>query len=841
MPSTRLKPYRNKRSPGTTPEPFGRVQIPKTGKLFVIQMHQARQLHWDLRLEIGGVLRSWAVPKGPSRDTRDKRFAALVEDHPLDYADFEGHIPEGNYGAGHVIVWDKGTWQPLNDIEEGFKKGKLLFALNGFKLHGRWTLVRLKNKSASGKKTEGKEWLLIKESDQWAQEAAPYSDESIFSGLTLAELAAPGRKVRSLVTAAGRVSGVKSRHGLLQSKPMLASAGEAFNGKDWLFELKYDGYRIMIERAAGQTAVLRSRNGHDLTASFPEIALSAQRLPWDQFVLDGELVVHNANGVPDFSLLQQRAKLTGALQVARAAIESACHYYAFDLLQIADSDLRGVPLGKRKTLLQKLLPAHGAIRYSEHVAAKGRQTYAAAVALGLEGIVAKRADSRYKAGRSSAWVKVRSRRTGDFVIAGWSANRNNPADIGSLALAEYRSGELHSVGSVGSGLNADLRQTLQGKFAGLASIAAPANVATRSKSVQWLEPLLVCEVGFKEYTRTGNLRHPVFIRLREDKPPRECAGMFDAPTRIEIEPAPEPEVIVTHPEKIYFPEKALRKQDLVNYYEQIAPWMLTYLRDRPIVLTRYPDGIHGKSFYQRDAPDFVPDWIQRETLWSEGAEREVRYFIVQSRAALKYLANLGTLPIHLWHSRITNLEHPDWCVLDLDPKTAPFSDVVRLANAIGELADDLALPAYPKTSGASGLHVLIPLARQLTHSHARTLGELIARVIVSRYPDIATIARSLRSRHGRVYIDYLQNGQGQLLAAPFSARAEPAASVSMPLRWHEVNRRLANENFHLSNAVRRLRRLREDPMHTILDDEPDLQRALKRLAVIMRQSGTDDG
>lgn len=834
MPSTRLKPYRDKRSPGTTPEPFGRVQVPKTGKLFVMQHHRARQLHWDLRLEVAGVLRSWAVPKGPSRDTREKRFAALVEDHPLDYADFEGHIPQGNYGAGHVIVWDKGTWQPLNDIEEGFKKGKLLFNLHGFKLHGRWTLVRLKDKS--GKRSAGKDWLFIKESDQWAQADAPYTDESIFSGLTVAELAAPDKKVRSLVNAARRVTGVKSRRGLLQSKPMLASAGEAFNGKDWLFELKYDGYRIMIERV-NQKVVLRSRNGHDLTASFPEIAISAQRLPWERFVLDGELVVHNSRGVPDFSLLQQRAKLTGALQVARAAIEQPCQYYAFDLLQIADSDLRGAPLGKRKMLLQKLLPAHGAIRYSEHVVAKGRETYAAAMTLGLEGIVAKRINSRYQAGRSSAWVKVRSQRSGDFVIAGWSANRNNSADIGSLALAEYRSGELHSVGSVGSGLTTDLRQALRGKFAGLASAAAPANVATRTKSVHWLEPALVCEVGFTEYTRGGHLRQPVFMRLREDKPPQECTGMFDAPVHIEIEPAPEPEVTVTHPEKVYFPEKALCKQDLVNYYEQIAPWMLTYLRDRPIVLTRYPDGIHGKSFYQRDAPDFVPDWIQRETLWSESAQREVHYFIVQSRAALKYLANLGTIPIHLWHSRITDLEHPDWCVMDLDPKTAPFSDVVVLANAIGELAEELALPAYPKTSGASGLHVMLPLARQLSHSHARSLGELLARVIVARYPAIATIARSLQNRHGRVYIDYLQNGQGRLLAAPFSARAEPAASVSMPLQWHEVNRRLRNENFHLGNAVRRLRRLQEDPLQAIVHDEPDLQRALSRLADVMARSG----
>lgn len=835
MPSTRLQLYRDKRSPGKTPEPFGRIQVPKTGKLFVIQMHQARQLHWDLRLEIAGVLRSWAIPKGPSANTSDKRFAALVEDHPLDYANFEGHIPDGNYGAGYVIVWDKGTWQPLNDIEKGFRKGKLLFELNGFKLHGRWTLVRIKDKSSADKVPQGKSWLFIKESDQWAQQDTTYSDESVFSGLTVQELPTPEKKNRRLVNSARKAPGADSTTSLVHAKPMLASSGDVFDGKNWLFELKYDGYRIIIERE-NQSVVLRSRNGHDLTGSFPEIVQSIQHLPCRKFVIDGELVVHNITGVPDFSLLQQRAKLSGVLEVARASIELPCQYYAFDVLQIADQDLREVPLLNRKALLRKLLPAHGAIRYSEHVVGKGRNTYSTAVALGLEGIVAKRADSTYRSGRSTAWIKVRRQRTGDFVIAGWTANRNNRNDIGSLALGEYRGGVLFSVGSVGSGLNSAVRQDLQRRFSALTEHGPPANITDRSKPANWLEPQLVCEVAFKEYTRDGNLRHPVFHRLRDDKAPEACTGQFDAPITVTLEPAPEPEVIVTHPEKIFFPEKSLRKQDLVNYYEQIAQWMLPYLQDRPIVLTRYPDGIHGKSFYQRDAPDFVPDWIRRETLWSEGAQRDVRYFIVQSGAALKYLANLGTIPIHLWHSRLGNLESPDWCVLDLDPKTAPFADVITLANAIGELTDELGVPAYPKTSGASGLHVLIPLAGQLSHDHSRTLAGLIARIITSRFPEIATVERALRARRGRVYIDTLQNGQGRLIAAPLSARAEVAASVSMPLRWQEVNAGLRNENYHLSNAPRRLRRFGEDPMSNILLDEPDLQRALSRLAKILRRS-----
>ena len=830
MPSTALKAYRDKRSAGATPEPFGRLLIPKTGKLFVVQQHQASHLHWDLRLEVDGVLRSWAVPKGPSRDLRDKRFAALVEDHPLDYADFEGRIPEGNYGAGLVIIWDRGTYRALNDFSQGFAKGKLLFELNGFKLHGRWTLVRIKDR---GGKDDGKSWLLIKERDQWEQADAPYPDTSVLSGMTLAELANPAAKARRLLRAARATTGAATRSTLLSTPPMLASSGEPFDRKGWLFELKYDGYRILIERKDGKLT-LRSRNGHDLTASYPEIARSALSLPLTEFVIDGELVVCNEAGVPDFSLLQARSALKDELAVARAAIEQPCTYYAFDALQLGDSDLRRSPLVKRKALLEKLIPAYGAIRYSQHIVGKGIETYHSAVAMGLEGMVGKRPDSTYEAGRASAWIKVRNQRSDDFVIIGWTPNRSAAADIGAVALGEYRNGELVSVGRAGSGLSGRVRAELAAALAELQPAPAPANVAEGSAGrTHWVAPELVCEVAYKEYTRDGNLRHPVFLRLRGDKSTHECRGRFDSPDEVSLAPAPEPEVIVTNADKIFYPEANYTKGDLVRYYERIAPWMLPYLKDRPLVLTRFPDGIHGKSFYQRDAPDFVPDWIQREVLWSEGAEREVHYFIVNSAAALKYLANLGTLLFHTWHSRIGNLTHPDWCVLDLDPKDAPYAHVVALAKAIGALCEELGLPAYPKTSGASGLHVLIPLAGQLSHDHARSLGELMARVIVSRYPDIATIARSVRARRQKVYVDYLQNGHGRLLVAPFSARAEPEASVSMPLKWREVNGRLRNERFHLGNAVRRMRALKEDPLAGVLEDAPDLARALAKLSAIL--------
>ncbi len=825
MPSRRLETYRNKRHAGTTPEPFGRLLIPKTGKLFVVQQHQARHLHWDLRLELDGVLLSWAVPKGPSRNPKDKRFAAHVEDHPLDYADFEGRIPEGNYGAGHVIIWDKGTYVPLNNFKRGLEKGKLLFELKGHKLHGRWTLVRMK-----GANNQGNEWLFIKERDQWAEEDAPYTDDSIHSGLTVAQLKNPGRKAVRLLGELKKTAAKLSKR-TVSTKPMLASSGEIFDNDNWLYELKYDGYRLLAEKNSSKVT-LHSRNGHDLTASFPEIAQSVFRLPFDQFLIDGELVVHDEQGVPSFSLLQQRARLSGELEVARAAIEMPCTYYVFDALQILQYDLRELALIKRKSYLRRLLPSRGPLRLSEHIIAKGKSTYQAAIKLGMEGVVAKRTDSPYRGGRSSAWTKVRHQRTDDFVIVGWLPNRSNPLDLGSLALGEYRNSTLTYIGRVGSGLGGAKRTEVLAALDDLPHGEALLDKTANSRIV-WVEPSLVCEIGFKEYTRDGQLRQPVFRRLRDDKVATECRGGFDNPISQQLTPAPEPAVEITHRDKIFFPEKNLTKGDLVGYYEKIAPWMLPYLRDRPLVLTRFPDGIHGKSFYQRDAPDFVPDWIQREVIWSEGAEREVHYFIVQNTAALKYLANMGTIPIHAWHSRITHLEHPDWCVLDLDPKSAPFKDVIKLARAIGELTDEINLPAFPKTSGASGLHVLIPLANQLTHDHARTLGELLARVIVNRYPNIATIARSIKARENKVYVDYLQNGHGRLLVAPFSARAEVAASVSMPLKWSEVNGKIANPKFHLKNAVTRMRRLSEDPLRPILDSSPDLPRALALLASII--------
>ena len=832
MPSTRdnLASYRRKRTAGSTPEPFAErvTRAPATGarRSFVIQQHAATRLHWDFRLEVDGVLRSWAVPKGPSTDPEDKRFAALVEDHPLDYADFEGQIPEGNYGAGYVIVWDCGDYVELTPFAEGFEEGKLLFELRGHKLHGRWTLVRMKgNRGAADGKGAGKEWLLIKERDQWAGAAMPH-DDSVYSGLTLEDMPDPGRLSSRLGRRLGRIEPRPPKSGTFHVDPMLAQPGEAFDREGWVFEIKYDGYRVLIEKSDGEVT-LRSRNGKDLTDSFPEIARAAARLPYAQFVIDGEAVVLDERGVPSFSLLQRRGRTASGIS-ATPALDLPAVHYAFDLPQALERDLRDVGLLKRKVLLRAMLPSAGPIRYSDHIDQFGVNAYRSMRTLGIEGVVGKRADSPYRSGRSHDWIKVRGVRTGDFVVAGWVPNKSNARDVGALALAEFRDDRLTFCGRLGSGLSEPVRKTLLHRLQALGE----GESLDADPDIRWVRPVLVCEAAYKEYTRDGRLRQPSFRRLRDDKPPRECTSAYDDPSPARVGPAPRREVVVTNPDKVFFPEKGLTKNDLVRYYERVAEWMLPYLRNRPLVLTRFPDGIHGKSFYQRDAPDFVPEWVKRTSLWTQSEDRDINYFMVDDAAALKYLANMGAIPVHVWHSRIESLERPDWCVLDLDPKEAPFSDVIQVAREIRDLLEEIDLPGYLKTSGASGLHILLPMTRRLTHDQSRSLGELLARVIVSRRPDICTVVRAVRKRSSKVYIDYMQNRHGQLIVAPFSARAEAAASVSMPIRWSELNVRLKNANHHIENALRRLKRT-GDPMRDLLTEEPDLERSLAKLAALV--------
>jgi bifunctional non-homologous end joining protein LigD len=826
-----LSRYRAKRSLDRTPEPSG-VLDGGEGRLFVVHQHAATRLHYDLRLEMDGVLRSWAVPKGPSRDPADKRLAVFVEDHPLEYGDFEGVIPEGNYGAGAVIVWDRGEWVPLEPPHAGLAKGKLLFNLKGYKLKGRWTLVKIKKGV--------KEWLLIKERDGYV--ATPGDDfppGSVLSGLTVEDLKSGGGPSAAL---AQKLETLKAPERAVKAKdvpPMLAETRETpFTKPGWLFELKLDGYRIIAGRAKGE-ARLWSRNGNDLTATFPEVAQAVAALPFEDLVLDGEVVCHDERGLPSFSRLQERGRLRKPLEVRGAAVGNPATFYAFDLLAALGFDLRQLPLAARKELLKFVLPAAGALKYLDHVETDGEGLYAQIERMGLEGIVAKRADSPYRSRRSADWVKIRADRVDDFVVVGFSRPKGSRSGFGALHLAQYEDGALLYAGRAGSGFTGkqieEVRSVLEEDVRKSPPCGGP---VPKGKEETWVEPRLVCEVRYKEWTAEGLLRQPVFLRFRDDKPVEECerrvlGGAQQPPSaRSPLRPKtrdPRPAFQLSNLDKVFWPAEGYTKGDLIAYYRAIAPWLLPYLADRPLVLTRYPDGIEGKSFFQKDAPAYAHDYVRTVTMWSAESQRELNYFVVDDAEQLTYIANMGAIPLHIWSSRVATLETPDYCILDLDPKGAPLTDVVKVALAIREMCEEIAWPAYVKTSGSSGLHVLLPLGRQCTYEQSRTLGGLLARLVAAELPEIATVVRQVNKREGRVYLDYVQNGHGRLLAAPFSVRPVPGALVSAPLRWKDVTAKLDLAAFTIRTMPARMRKLKRDPLAPVLEDRPDLPAILERL------------
>jgi bifunctional non-homologous end joining protein LigD len=834
--SDRLGKYRAKRSADRTPEPFG-GGASAGGRSFVVQKHAARRLHYDFRLEWNGVLLSWAVPNGPSRNPADKQLAVHVEDHPIEYAEFEGVIPAGNYGAGEVIVWDRGSFTFLEDPDEGMEKGKLLFELRGQKLKGRWTLVKIK-------KAE-KEWLLIKERDGFAGEnGQDFPDDSVLSGLTLEDLRAgtsPGteieRELREHNAPAKRVAAHDVEFMLAETRD------QPFTREDWLFELKYDGYRLLLAKENDEAVVL-TRNAKDGSGTFPEIARAVAALPFEHIVLDGEVVVQDEDGKPNFQRLQQRGRYLRAIDGKVAAAEHPATFFDFDLLAFGDFDLRSLPLRDRKKLLQRVLPKAGILRFAEHIETRGEDFFRAAEQMGLEGIVAKKASSKYRGGRSTEWYKLRIDHSDDFVIVGYTAPRGSRAAFGALHLAIHRGGQLTYAGSVGTGFNEKQLTTIKAMLDPHVQ-KAPAFVGLPiGKGHTWVTPKYVCQVRFKEVTADFLLRHPVFERLRDDKKPEDCvyrgaieddfeqeeesAEELEADDEESAPAAPAPVVQFSNLDKIFFPEHGYTKGDLVEYYRGIAPWLLPYLRDRPVTLTRYPDGIHGKSFFQKDAPEWTPQWIRTALMWSEEAQREVNQFICDDEPTLLYLANSGTIPLHIASSRLSTLEKPDWCSLDLDPKEAPFERVIEVALVTRELCEAIGLPSFVKTSGSSGLHVLVPLGTQCTHDQAKLLGELLARAIAKQRPDIATVERVIGKRAGRVYVDFLQNGHGKLLVSPFCVRPLPGAPVSLPITWDDVKPGLTATTFTIRNAVARMREL-GDPMSGVMKARPKLVRALTKL------------
>ncbi len=854
-PESGLTTYRAKRTGGATPEPMASQPVipdrrSESGglhpgianrgpRMYVVHHHDATRMHWDLRLEIDGVLVSWAVPKAPSMDADDKRLAMKVENHPLEYVHFEAVIPDGNYGAGPMIAWDRGCFRPLIDPAQGLRDGEIKFELYGYKLRGAFTLVH------TGKRKGTNEWLLIKKRDEHAT-TEPTDATSVLSGLTVAELGEGAPRHKALLAEIAALGCPRRAIHPDGFEPMLcATADAAFSSSDWVFELKYDGFRLTAFGGAGE-ARLRYRSGRDPTTRFPEITSALRALPVPGVVLDGELVVLDGEGRPDFTKLQSRAQLSKAIEIQRCALTAPVTYVVFDLLAAGGYDLRGLPLLTRKALLAKLVPKVGPLRYAEHIPQAGEAFLAAVVAQGLEGVVAKKAASPYRSTRSKDWLKLKAHPEADFAVCGITKPRNSRTGFGALQLCVRVDDRWRYAGKVGSGFDDALLTKLAKELADAPTWKPTFGRPEGTSDTRWIDPErtdLVVQVRYHEWAEDGTLRHPVFLRLRDDKPALECGmpmrrtgervdptdeAVSDAP-----EPAPQRELKLTRLSKLFWKADGITKGDLIDYYRSIAPFMLPYLKDRPAVLTRYPDGIDGEMFYQKSMPDWVPPWLRTTPLWSEHSQREVHYVLLDDADGLAYVANLGAIPIHCWASRTSDLEKPDYTIVDLDPKNAPREHVVPLALAVHELCESIGLPNYVKTSGQTGLHILIPLGRQLTFDQARTLSLMLGMIVEQRHPTMATTNKNPNARGGRVYLDWGQNAHGQLLVAPYAVRPVPGAPVSMPLAWHEVVPGLDPKQFNVRTALARVSS-RPDPCRPVLEERPDIAAVLERLTALTK-------
>jgi bifunctional non-homologous end joining protein LigD len=779
-----LEEYNKKRDFRKTREPRGKLE--RTGKSrFVIQRHDARRLHFDLRLEIDGVLKSWAVPKGPSLNPRDKRLAVETEDHPLKYLDFEGTIPKGNYGAGEMEIWDSGTFQSSSEASPSkmYADGDLKLTFFGTKIRGEFALVRTR---LDGQKTQ---WLLIKKKDRFASDLDYDADLHRTPLKEHAEEPAQGE-----LTLDSSIS------------PMLAENGKKEDldkASGWLHEIKWDGYR-MVTHTSGTSAIGYSRNGLSYEAKFPEILEALSQVPHST-ILDGEVVALDRKGIPQFQWLQYyEREPIGELK-----------YMVFDLLFLDGHSLIHLPLKDRKELLEELLTDIPGVSYSEHVAGNGKGFYKKTVASGYEGIISKKADSTYLPGtRSANWLKIKPMASIETVVCGYTLSDSRP--FASLILGMYDRGQLRYIGNCGTGFTLGQQRRMLSEFKKISQKKSPFpdSIELKGRSPKWLKPILVAEVTFSDWTRDKRLRHPVFKGLRQDKTPHELRlddGKKDvAQTAPSLEDGLEingKTVAVTNLDKILWPGEGITKYQLIDYYLNISEYILPFLKDRPQNLHRHPNGIKKPGFYQKDTPDYVPDWIATVELHAESAQRDISYLLCQNEETLIYLANLACIELNPWNSRVGSLDRPDYLVIDLDPSIKnSFSDVVEVALEFKNLLDQLDVKGYCKTSGASGLHIYLPLGAAYSYEEARNFCKLLCHIVQERLPKLTTLERRIKDRNGRMYLDYLQNREDQTLAAPYCVRPKPLATVSTPLHWQEVNSKLDKNDFTISTVMDRVRK-----------------------------------
>lgn len=832
-----LEQYNKKRNFEETSEPVGKTKSSDNKLIFVVQKHQASHLHYDFRLELNGVLVSWAVPKGPSLNPNDKRLAVLVEDHPYDYKDFEGTIPKGNYGAGNVIVWDNGTYIPSEKVknesieqtlEKQFAKGHLSFVLKGKKLKGRFSLVKLKSKEENA-------WLLMKKDDQYATEAdLLLKDKSVLSHKTLLQVE---KSVENDLAQKIECESASATVGF--QKPMLATLStKAFNDPNWIFENKYDGYRC-ISVIQNNSAELFSRNHNSFTKDFKSIATELEALSHEA-VLDGEVVLEDKMGVAKFQLLQNFIKNP----------KGNLKYYVFDILNLDGNDTSHLSLMQRKELLALLFAKHHFkhVYLSPFVEQTGIKRLKQAEDENSEGIIAKKKDSNYQVGRRSGdWLKIKLIQQEVAIIIGLTAPSGTRSHFGALLLAQFDGDKLEYIGKCGTGFTDQELACLYKKMKPLFRITAPLESLPKLRdTIQWVTPKLVCQVKFSEWTKDQHLRHPVFLGLRKDKTAKEVQMVVEKSAdkqnllnekNINPNKVDDLELRIgkatlqlTNQNKIYFPESAITKGEIVEYYNQVSSFILPYLKNRPQSLNRFPNGIKGKTFYQKNIEDDKsPTWLSTQKVYSESNESEINYLICNDEATLLYMANLGCIEINPWNSTVKNSNNPDWMVIDIDPEKDDFKKVVQVALTVKEIMDEVHTPCYCKTSGASGLHVYIPLGAKYHYDSVKLFAHLIATEVQSRLPKITTLERRISKRNYKIYIDYLQNRKGQTIAAPYCVRPKPGATVSTPLLWEEVNNDLNPQAFTIKTVVKRFAE-KGDLWKGVLENTTDIEAIIEQFS-----------
>ncbi len=851
-----LRDYFKKRSFDKTPEPKGARKSRAGKKLrFVVQEHHATALHYDFRLEMDGVLKSWAVPKGPSMNPHDHHLAIQTEDHPYDYRNFEGVIPEHNYGAGNVIIWDEGWYEPRADdgdeksLLNDLKKGHITFIMHGTKLEGEFALIRMPHAK------EDNAWLLIKKGDEYATEKdVTKQNESVRSHRAVDDLGAHGKLPN--------LSDYPTVATPWTVKPMLCTlVTEPFDREDWLFEIKWDGYRAiaskvaspherpsqrpspqMAAQSAGNADVvlsaladlpsssdvrLYSRNQLDFSERFMPVVEALRELKHD-VILDGEVVVVDDNGVAHFEWLQNwRKDPKGHLQ-----------YHIFDIIWCDGHDVRTMPLRSRKALLKAILPTRSSVLlYSDDVETAGTKLFAEMQRRGLEGMVAKDGNSQYREdARGSDWLKVKTHMRQEVVIGGYTEPRGGRKYLGSLLMGTYEKGEFVYRGHSGGGIPDDQRKLLQAKLAKLERQSSPFLVEPKPNApVHWVRAELVCEMEFSEWTKEGYMRQPEFKGLRPDKKAKDvhrekakdtealptvstsharasgatapASPGFDTVERREGGERRRPSLPfeATHLDKVFFPKHKYTKGDLFDYYTQMGDFILPYLQDRPLSLNRMPNGITGESFFQKNN-EHLPDWVPATDIFSDSNNADLHWIVGGELNTLLYVVQLGSIEINPWNSRVQHLDKPDWIVIDLDPEGVTFNDVITVAKTVHEVCEQWHIPTYPKTSGKTGIHIFIPTGAKYTYDQTKNLAHLIVLEVNKRQPKLTSVERMPEKRKHRIYLDFLQNREGQTLAAPYSVRPTPEASVSMPLHWDEVKKGLDPMDFTIKNAAARLKR-----------------------------------